>query len=240
MRLAIMQPYFFPYLGHFSLIAACDEWIVFDISQYTPKTWMNRNRVLNPAGGSKWVTVPLANGSIRIRAHEAALLDPKAAQRSVLGHLSHYRHAPHYAAVRALVEDVFTDDPSLVRLNARALDAVCSYIGLSFPHRICSELDLSLPPELGPGDWAREICGALGASAYVNPVGGRALFDPASFARRGVALHFLQSETFTYAAGRFGFEPNLSILDALMWNSPEAVLAAVQRYHLSPARADQA
>lgn len=51
MRLGIMQPYFFPYPGHFALIAHVDQWLVFDITQYTPKTWMNRNRILHPRGG---------------------------------------------------------------------------------------------------------------------------------------------------------------------------------------------
>ena len=49
MRLGIMQPYFFPYLGHFALIANVDAWIVFDVTQYTPRTWINRNRVLHPS-----------------------------------------------------------------------------------------------------------------------------------------------------------------------------------------------
>jgi WbqC-like protein family len=48
MRLGIMQPYFCPYLGHFALIAAVDQRIVFDVTQYTPKTWMNRNPILHP------------------------------------------------------------------------------------------------------------------------------------------------------------------------------------------------
>ncbi len=56
MRLGIMQPYFFPYLGHFGLIAACDRWVVFDTCQYTPRSWMNRNRVLHPAEGWTWAT----------------------------------------------------------------------------------------------------------------------------------------------------------------------------------------
>ncbi len=62
-----MQPYFFPYLGHFALIAHTDAWVVFDISQYTPKTWMNRNRVLHPTDGWTYVTAPLSNSSIHIK-----------------------------------------------------------------------------------------------------------------------------------------------------------------------------
>ncbi len=231
MRLGIMQPYFFPYLGHFGLIASVDEWIVFDVTQYTPKSWMNRNRVLHPSQGWNYVTVPLANGSISIATHEARILDPPAARKSVLGKLSHYkRKARHYDAVVALVEEAFStaEDDSLVRLNARGLRAVCAYLGLPFRARILSELALDLPPDLGPGGWAPAICAALGATSYVNPAGGRALFDPADFARIGVELLFAETELFPYKTGPFRFEPGLSILDVLMWNAPERVAAALR------------
>src|SRR4051812_42520691 len=138
-----MQPYFFPYLGHFGLIASVEEWIVFDVTQYTPRRWINRNRVLHPRHGWNYITVPLVNSSISIAIHEAKTLDPKAARRSVLGKLTHYRHAaPHYRAVIGIVEEVFEDglDHSLVRLNTRALAAVCRYLEIPFSFRILSEL----------------------------------------------------------------------------------------------------
>jgi hypothetical protein len=221
-----MQPYFFPYLGHFGIIAHSDAWIVFDVTQYTPRSWINRNRILHPKQGWNYVSVPLANGSIAIRIHEARLLDPVAARKSVLGKLSHYRsEAPHYRAVLALVDEAFADggDASLARLNVRGLAAVCRYLGLPFRARILSELDLALPGDLGPGDWAPAICARLGAKGYVNPAGGRALFDPAAFARQDIALHFAETEPMRYDTGRFAFEPDLSILDVLMWNPPERV-----------------
>jgi WbqC-like protein len=232
MRLGIMQPYFFPYLGHFGLIASTDEWVVFDVTQYTPKTWMNRNRVLHPSGGWNYVTVPLANSSISIETHEARILDPAAARRSVLGKLSHYkRSAPRYGAVVELVEEAFADaaDDSLARLDARGLRAVCAYLGIPFRFHFCSELGLDLPEEPGPGGWAPAICGHLRATSYVNPAGGRALFEPADFTRRGVELFFAETAPFPYETGPFGFEPGLSILDVLMWNPPERVAAAIHQ-----------
>lgn len=224
--LGIMQPYFFPYLGHFSLIAAVDEWIVFDITQYTPKTWMNRNRILHPGGGWQYVTVPLSNSSISIKTREARILNPSAAKSNIAGKLSHYkRKAPHFDAVMALIDEAFgaaTDD-SLVHLDVRGLGAVCRYLDIPFKYRICSELELPLPNSLAPGQWALEICSLLGATGYVNPASGRDLFDPAAFAHRGIALHFAQPEEFIYDTAPYRFEPNLSILDVLMWNSPERV-----------------
>jgi hypothetical protein len=225
-KLGIMQPYFFPYLGHFALIAHTDAWVVFDITQYTPKTWMNRNRVLHPKDSWNYVSVPLANSSISIKTSEARVLDLDGARRSVLGKLTHYRRAPYYRAVEALVQESMTagGDQSLVRLNVLGLAAVCRYLGLPFDYRICSELQLPLPEQLPPGGWAPAICAALGASGYVNPIGGRDLFDPSDFASRKIALEFLSFEHPVYDVGSYRFEPGLSILDVLMWNAPQTVV----------------
>jgi hypothetical protein len=230
-KLGIMQPYFFPYLGHFALIAHTDAWIVFDVTQYTPKTWMNRNRVLHPKEGWNYVSVPLANSSISIKTHEAQVLNLDEARRSVLGKLTHYRRAPHYKAVEALVQEAMAEhgDSSLVALNVRGLDAVCRYLGLPFDYRICSELDLPLPDTLPPGGWAPAICAALGASGYVNPIGGRELFDPNDFSSRDIALQFLSFDHPVYEAGAYRFEPGLSILDVLMWNAPETVTQMIKQ-----------
>lgn len=229
MRLGIMQPYFFPYLGHFGLIAHTDRWIVFDITQYTPRSWINRNRVLHPQQGWNYVTVPLAQSSTTLRIHEARIADRTAAARSIAGKLSHYRRrAPHYEAVMALVAQTFeraTD--SLVDLNLQALRSVCRYLDIPLDAQVCSRMALDLPSRLDPGLWALEICARLGASEYLNPMGGRELFDPALFADRGVALQFLQVTPFTYDTGNYGFEPDLSILDVMMWNRPQAIADAV-------------
>ena len=225
-RVGVMQPYFFPYLGHFGLIANIDEWIVFDVTQYTPKKWINRNRVLHPSGGWNYITVPLANSSVSIKMHEALVLDPGAARRSVLGKISHYTHnAPYFEAVVDLVEEAFSDTShrSIVHLDVRALSAVCRYLELPFRFRILSELGLELPNNPGAGRWALTVCERIGATSYLSPVGGRALFDPDDYARLGIELLFAETEPLRYTTGPFQFEPALSILDVLMWNDPRQV-----------------
>jgi hypothetical protein len=229
-KLGIMQPYFFPYLGHFALIAHTDAWVVFDVTQYTPKSWMNRNRVLHPKAGWNYLSVPLANSTISIRTCDAQVLDLSETRRNVLGKLSHYkRKAPYYRQVEALVQDAMSDetDTSLVRLNTRGLRAVCEYLGLRFNYRICSDLELPFPEKLPPGGWAPAICLMLGASGYVNPIGGRELFEPSDFASRNLQLEFLSFDAFVYETSPYQFESGLSILDVLMWNSPQTVLDAL-------------
>lgn len=226
MRLGIMQPYFFPNLGHFGLIAATDEWVVFDVTQYARKSWINRNRILHPTEGWHYVSVPLATSSTQIKIHEARVADSAAFHQSLRGKLSHYRkRAPHYDAVLGLVDLTFemaTDD-SLTALNVSGLSVICAYLDIPFRYRICSGLGLDVPDQMGPGDWAPFIARALGAACYVNPIGGRGLFRPADFTDHGIDLRFARFGDFTYPTPGYDFVPGLSILDVLMWNPPERV-----------------
>ncbi|AFO48199.1 hypothetical protein T1E_2351 [Pseudomonas putida DOT-T1E] len=221
-----MQPYFFPYLGHFALIAHTDQWIVFDVTQYTPRSWMNRNRVLHPQTGWNYISAPLIQSSTTLLTHEAQVNDLKATQRSVLGKLSHYRRkAPYYETVIDLVSQTFsrTTSNSLVHLNIAGLVSVCEYLGLPFNYRVCSALDLDLRTVNTPGGWAPEICRQLGAKSYLNPVGGRALFDAQDFSRLGIQLQFMQFSGFEYDTNPYTFEPGLSIVDVMMWNEPQRI-----------------
>lgn len=231
MRLGIMQPYFFPHPAYFALIATTERWVVFDVTQYTPKTWMNRNRVLHPTHGWMYVTVPLRNSSQSIAIRDAHIVDARSAHRTVLGKLSHYRRAaPHYHEVVELVNETFArvTDNSLVGLNVAAMTTVCRYLEVDLVASIWSEAGSDLPEIAGPGDWAPAICSAMGATEYVNPIGGRELFDPDEFARNSVALWFLEMTPIMYDTGPYIFEPGLSILDALMWLTPEEVMTAIR------------
>lgn len=221
-----MQPYFFPYIGYYALIAHTDEWVVFDITQYTPKSWMSRNRILHPNNGWNYITVPLSNSSISIKTFEAKVLDKEATLKKILGKLSHYRKkAPYFSKVEELVYTVFvsTSSDSLVELNVNSLKVICNYLGIEFNYKICSELNLNLPQSMPPGKWAPTISGMLGASKYINPIGGRHLFDSAEFENKGIMLGFLEMNPFIYETPSYPFEVGLSILDVLMWNEPEKV-----------------
>ena len=77
MRLGIMQPYFYPYIGYFALIAQCDEWEVFDISQFTRRSWMTRNRILNPHKPWVYVSAPVVDGGRGKRTCEIPAQGPR-------------------------------------------------------------------------------------------------------------------------------------------------------------------
>lgn len=99
----------------------------------------------------------------------------------------------------------------------------CQILGISFNYRIFSEMSLSLGPVEGPGDWALRIAEALGAEEYVNPPGGIEIFDPSKFSRSNIRLTFRELPSLRYVTRGYGFEPDLSIVDLLMWNEPARI-----------------
>ncbi len=225
-----MQPYFFPYWGYFALIAAVDRWVVFDVTQYTPKSWMNRNRILHPNHGWQYITIPLSKASISTKTYDARVLNPGEAGAQIVRQLMHYKKcAPYFTEVIDLVERVFKrlSDDSLVTLNTVAMTETCAYLGVPFNYEICSSLNLDIPNTMGPGEWAPTIASRLGANRYVNPASGQTLFDPKEFSALNIELGFLETGDFVYSTPRYVFEPNLSILDSMMWNAPDTIREAL-------------
>jgi len=222
-----MQPYFFPYLGYYDLINRTDRWIVFDVVKYKPKSWMNRNRILHPTEGWRYISVPVDKHAGEGAIKDVQILNAGEAHDKIRGQIEHYRkgRAPFFTAVARLVDDCFAGlHSNLLRdLNVRSLSVVCDYLGIDFIHSSLSEMELALPEIKHPGQWALEISSAIGADAYLNPPGGREIFLPHEWDERGIQLGFTDLVSFNYATGPYTFIEHLSIIDVLIWNSPEVV-----------------
>lgn len=230
MKLGIMQPYFFPYFGHFQLIARVDRWVVFDVVKYNRKSWVNRNRILRPDSGWQYVSVP-TNKAGDQTIHDVTICDRSETLAKILGQLDHYRRkAPHFERVVELVRTTFdaTKTDRLAELNRLGLGAVCAYLGVPFRAEIASDFASELPPASHAGQWALEICKKLGASAYVNPESGRDIFRPEEWQAARIALEFLAPAEFRYDCPPYTFESGLSIIDVLMWNEPARVARAIR------------
>lgn len=224
MKLGIMQPYFFPYLGYFDLINCTDFWIVFDGVQYIRHGWINRNRILHPVEGWSYIIVPVSFSRETIIKDVSVAQDGKWKKR-ILGQLGHYKKAaPYYRSVINLVEECLEIDASFIsQLNVSVLEKLCNYIGIRFDYSFFSTMDLDLGAIERPGDWALNISHALDANEYINPPGGEDLFDRKKFSEYDIKLTIRNFPPFVYECPGYQFIPNLSILDVLMWNDPEEI-----------------
>ena len=230
MKLGIMQPYFFPYLGYFDLINCVDKWIVFDTAQYIRHGWINRNRILHPKEGWQYIIVPLRKHSRDIAIKGVQINNDLDWKRRIIGQLQHYkRRAPYFRETIAFVEDCLFGDclglgeSSISRLNAFILNKVCTRLGIRFDYDFFSEMNLELGPVEGPEDWALRISEEMGAEEYMNPLSGADLFDEQEFADSNVKLTLRNLPPFEYSCRGYEFIPGLSIIDLFMWNEPETI-----------------
>lgn len=224
-----MQPYFFPGPGYFHLIAHTDRWVVFDTAQYRRHSWINRNRVLHPTRGWQYILAPLEKHARETPIDEIRVVGGSDWRGKIVRQLEHYRkEAPFYEPTVKLVREALdVDTDSLARLDVEILSRCCQALDIAFAPEWFSELDLELGPIEDAGDWALRISEALDADVYVNPPGGRGLFDPARFSALGIELVIQDFSDLVYPTPGYSFEPGLSIIDALMWNPVEAIRAHV-------------
>lgn len=226
LRLGIMQPYFFPYIGYFELIAQTNQWVVFDVAQYSRKSWMSRNRILHPQKKWNYIKINVMGAPRGTEIAKMKVLNMEDGRSKILGQLAHYqKHAPFFKQVQGVVNDAFarTADKSLCGINIAALLAVCDYLGISFNWRRASELGIN-PREIEhPGQWALRISEMLGANTYLNPIGGKDIFKLDEWHKKNIKIHFTQLPTLHYDCSPYTFEPFLSIIDVMMWLSPESL-----------------
>jgi hypothetical protein len=219
MKLGIMQPYFFPYLGYFSLIKNTDEWIVFDEVQFIRHGWIERNRILKPADGWQYISVPLEKHPRETKIADIQIRTGEDWRNKIFRQIEHYKKAPHYVAVVELISEALNvDTKSIVELNVRILQTICAYLSVRFNFSIFSDINLKIEPVTHPGEWAINISKALKAGEYINPIGGMEIFNPEQFRRNGINLVFLKNTLPAYNQRRKQFEAGLSIIDVLMFN----------------------
>ncbi|HEU4901943.1 MAG TPA: WbqC family protein [Flavisolibacter sp.] len=234
MKIAIMQPYFFPYIGQFQLIHASDRFILCDDVQYIRHGWINRNRVLKPNEGYYYITVPLAKHSSVEPIKNIRVIDGYDWKQKIMRQVEHYKKkAPFYPQVCSMLTACFsTSETNIAKLNAVCFKTVCDYIGIDFTVEISSELGLDYSNIHQTDEWAIRLSEQLGASEYLNPVGGINLYSREKFRESNITLRFLQPKIRTYNQGRPTFEPALSIIDVMMFNAPSEIKTMLNDYEL--------
>jgi hypothetical protein len=234
MTVAIMQPYFFPYIGYYQLIQAADRFILFNDVQYIRHGWINRNRILKPADGVQYIIMPLASHARNTLIKDISPADVETSKDKILRQIEHYKKAaPYYSVVRALIGDCFAATPgSITEMNAGYLKATCDYIGIDYTIEISSQMNFDYSGVQDAGEWALRMCEQLQATGYINTAGGMELFNKARFEQSRIRLQFLQPALKEYDQRRKQFEPGLSIIDVMMFNEPAAIKNLLNDYQL--------
>lgn len=236
MRISVMQPYFFPYIGYFSLIKHTDRFILLDEVQHIRHGWIERNRVLKQSGGWVYIKVPIIKEDGRDTLIKNIKIDNKQDwKEKIFAQLQHYKkRTKNYSSVIKLLKNIFEAEyKDIVTLNKTALESVCAYLGFEAHISVFSEMNLRIKKVEAPDEWALNICKGIGnVDEYWNPEGGIDFFDTSKYFTNDIDIKFLKLNEVRYSQNTGRFEGNLSIIDALMFNDVKSINQMIDEFHL--------
>lgn len=231
MKIGIMQPYFFPYIGYFQLINVVDRYVIYDNAAFANNKWGIRNQILiNGAAGFFRVKTLKASqnksfseigvsGDIEVKKNNIHTLECA------------YKKAPHFSEVMPVLEQFLTADyDNLAECNAASNRLVCDYLGIKTEILLMSELEHD--KDLKRQYMIFDVCKVLGGDEYINAIGGTELYDYEEFRENGIKLAFLKSDDIVYPQFGGEFVPSLSIIDVMMFNSVPEIRDMLNRYTL--------
>jgi hypothetical protein len=229
MKVAIMQPYLYPFIGYFQLINAVDEFIIYDNIQFTKKGWINRNRIL-VKGTDEYITIPLKKDSDFLDVKDRYLSQEWPNERKkILNRITEsYRKASHFNIIYPIIERIMMyEDKNLFAFIFNSLKEVNQYLDIKTPLIVSSFI--SINHDLKGENKVIELCNARKAKTYINPIGGVELYNKETFKNKGLELKFLKANNITYPQFKNDFVPFLSIIDVMMFNSLEDIKVIINK-----------
>jgi hypothetical protein len=218
-KIAILQSNYIPWKGYFDLIAAVDEFILYDEVQFTKNDWRNRNRIKTPRG-LEWLSIPVGP-DIRRRIRDVELPQRAWQDKHWKTLEANYRRAPHFAEVAAVFEPLYRSrsHSRLSALNREFIEAVSRYLGIST--RITDSGDYNLID--GKTERLVALAAQAGAGEYVSGPSARSYIDEAAFARQGIKLTWFDYAGYREYPQLWGeFRHEVTILDLLFNCGKEA------------------
>lgn len=233
MKVALMQPYFFPYIGYFQLIHAVDEFIVFDNAQYIRRGWMNRNRILNAHKESIFINVPVQKAPRETKIKDIVINNELDWKGSIFQQINYYRKAPYYAFVLDFLEECLTiNTSSLSQFNTILLKKVCNLLEIDTKITILSENLPMISVANAADEWGVEVCKALNATTYINAIGGIEFYNQQKYIENSIDIQFIKPVLKPYKQFNQIFIPGLSIIDVMMFNDTQEIKGMLEIHEL--------
>lgn len=230
-KVAIMQPYFFPYLGYWQMLNAVDTFVIYDDVNYIKGGWINRNRMLIN-GIPHLFTLPLLEASPYKLINKIKITNnDKQKQKLLKSFEMSYSKAPYKNEVMVLLEDIILQKEENLHLFLKyQFEKVFEYFNIDT--QILLSSDIEKTEGLHAQDRVIDICNRLNSTQYINAIGGQDLYNKEDFAKNGIELNFIKMNEIKYKQFNNEFVPNLSIIDVMMFNSPETIIELLNKYTL--------
>jgi len=173
-----MQPYFLPYIGYFQLIKAVDKYVIYDDVNFIKRGWINRNNILLD-GQSFLFSLNLLKSSQNKLINEIFVSENQTKRLKTIR--TAYQKAPYFSSIFPIVEKIFAyDDKNLARFVGNSIIQIANYLQFDTEFIYSSDIK-EMNHSLKGQDKILNICEVLGATEYLNAIGGMNLYDKNEF-----------------------------------------------------------
>ncbi len=225
---AIMQPYFFPYIGYFQLINAVDTFVIYDDVNYINKGYINRNSILLNGSPHK-LTLALCGASQNKLINEIFIGNNT--QKLLKTIQMAYSKAPQFETAFDMICNLLRQkERNLAKFTGESIQRISEYIELKTKFIYSS--DIEKDNSLKATHKIISICKKLNSNHYINAIGGEKLYNKLDFSEQNIKLSFVRPQVQIYPQFENVFAPNLSIIDILMFNSKEHITTMLAEYKL--------
>lgn len=233
MKVGIMQPYLFPYIGYWQLIDAVDRFVILDDVNYIMRGYINRNSILL-SGKPYRFTIPIQKASQNKLIMDTQLnYCQEEKNKFLLTICNAYKKAPYYDVVMPMIEEIINNSEiDLTQYIQFSIERIMNYLDVQTELFISSQIEKN---QLLRGEKRIiEICKKMNADTYINPCGGRKLYSHLNFEQEGLELFFLETRgnNINYSQNQEEFVSNLSIIDVLMFNDVQTIKKFLKEYEL--------
>jgi len=233
MKLAIMQPYFMPYIGYFQLINAVDKFIFYDDVTFIKQGWINRNQILINNQPSMF-SIPLSNASSHVLIKDVLISENTYLKwkKSFLNSIKFsYKKAKNYDQIVVLIERILSAQfKTISELAISSIIEVSKYLELKTEFEVCSNVYSNI--NLNGQERLLEICKNEKIKTYINPIGGMELYSKKVFFEENIELFFIKTNKSIYKQFSENFVPFLSIIDVLMFNDIDEIKLQLDNFSL--------
>ena len=233
MKLGIMQPYLFPYIGYFQLMNAVDKFVIYDDVTFIKKGWVNRNNILVNDKPHRF-TVPLKNASQNVLIKDLELAITEKWKSKFLKTLEYgYKKSENFEMTYSIVEDIVnTKSRFLIEMYLKSIEQINSYLDIKTP--IVESSTIYNNVKLKGQKRIIDICVQESADCYINPIGGRELYNMELFSNNKIKLkfHMADHNKMQYSQFNSMFLSSLSIIDVLMFNNAKNIKNMLIKFKL--------
>ncbi len=213
-KVAILQSNYIPWKGYFDLIAAVDEFILYDDMQYTRSDWRNRNKIKTPQG-IQWLTIPVRVEQRFIQTiRQTEIAGSHWAKQHWKSLSCNYSRSPYFNDMTELLEPMYLENlqTNLSALNRSLIEFICVQLGItthitnSWDYTLCS----------GKSERVADLCHQAGGTEYISGPAAQDYLDEDDFRKRGIKLTWFDYSGYPEYPQLWGpFEHAVTILDLL-------------------------